>query len=64
MPVLDFFPHNRANKQKRDGDGEGPILEWFDVGLATDAVDSWTISSVFGGNPGAANSAWGLSDPE
>ena len=45
-------------------DGQGPSLEWFDVGLANDAADSWTFSLVFGGTPGAANSAWGLSGPE
>jgi hypothetical protein len=45
-------------------DGKGPSLEWIDVGLANDAVDSWTFSLVFGGTPGTANSAWGLSDPE
>ena len=45
-------------------DGQGPSLEWFEVGLANDATDSWTFSLVFGGTPGAAISAWGLCDPE
>ncbi len=45
-------------------DGQGPSLEWFDVGLPNESADSWTYSLVFGGTPGMANSAWGLSDPE
>jgi hypothetical protein len=45
-------------------DGQGPSLEWMDVGLDNAAVDSWTYSLVFGGTPGVANSMWGLSDPE
>jgi len=45
-------------------DGQGPSLEWFDVGLPNEASDSWTYSLYFGGTPGTPNSTWGLSDPE
>lgn len=45
-------------------DGGGPSLEWFDTGLDNDFADAWTFSAQIGGTPGAANSMWGLSDPE
>jgi len=45
-------------------DGQGPSLEWYDVGLPNDTPDSWTFSLILGGTPGLPNSAWGLSDPE
>ena len=45
-------------------DGLGPSLEWMDSGLPNEEASSWAASLTFGGTPGAANSMWGLSDPE
>ena len=45
-------------------DGMGPSLEWMDQGLPNHEASSWSASLILGGSPGAANSMWGLSEPE